>query len=260
MASFKQKLLSIYNFPFLSKEQTNNNQKIIRDLEWQAIEPFIKLKGKFLDVGCGAGYAMLKAMENKNCEVFGIDPDPGGHGVGRTGSGYQIPIENIKKAFAEEIPFESKMFDVVYSSHVLEHVNDEQKSLSEMKRVLKDDGLLIIGMPTSDMAKVNLYTQWLLTTHHRFVNFFFSPFIKTSKTKFWMLFAPPSHSYPTTKSVFYDIKYYTIDNWTKIVSKQFSITEILKPAFYPYPEFKQLFKTIKNGKKSSSVFFVCRKN
>jgi hypothetical protein len=75
-----------------------------------------------------------------------------------------------------------------------------------------------------------------------------------------MLFAPPSHSYPTTKSVFYDIKYYTIDNWTKIVSKQFSITEILKPAFYPYPEFKQLFKTIKNGKKSSSVFFVCRKN
>ena len=259
MSSFKQKILKIYNSPFLSKEETNLNQKNIRDLEWGAVEPHIKKGAKFLDVGCGAGYAMMKAMEKKSCEVFGIDPDPGGHGVGRTGSGFAIPIENIKKAFAEEIPFESKMFDVVYSSHVLEHVNDEQKSLSEMKRVLKDDGILIIGMPTAEMAKVNLYTQWLLTTHHRFVNVFLSPFVKTSKTKLWMLFAPPSHSFPNTKSVFFDIKYYKINNWSNIVSKQFNIIETLKPAFYPYPEYKQLFKVEQEGKKSSSVFFVCRK-
>lgn len=259
MATIKQKLLSIYNFPYLSKEYTNSNQKVIRDIEWQAVEPFIKRNAKFLDVGCGAGYAMLKAIESKNCEVFGIDPNPGDHGVGRNGSGFKIPVENIKQAFAEEIPFESKSFDVVYSSHVLEHVNDEQKSLSEMKRVLKDDGILIIGMPTSDMAIVNLYTQWILTTHQRFVNYFLSPFIKTSKTKFWMIFAPPSHSYPETKSIFFDIKYYKIDNWQNIISKQFNIREVLKPALYPYPEFKQLFKIKLNSKKSSSVFFVCNK-
>jgi ubiquinone/menaquinone biosynthesis C-methylase UbiE len=259
MAALKSKILKLYNFPFLSKEATNVNQKRIRDVEWAAVEPYIPENSVFLDVGCGAGYAMLKAMETKKCKVFGIDPQPGAHGVGRSGSGYTLPVENIKQAYAESIPFDNQQFDVVYSSHVLEHVKDEQKSLSEMKRVLKDNGTLIIGMPTSDMAKVNLYSQWILTTHQRFVNFFLSPFINTGKTKFWMLFAPPSHSFPDTKSVFYDIKYYKISNWQKIVSQQFEIVKVLKPAFYPYPEFRQLFKMKINGKKTSSVFFVCRK-
>jgi len=56
----KNSLIKIYNWPFLSKEETNTNQKKIRDIEWDAIATFIK-KGDFLDVGCGAGYAMKKA-------------------------------------------------------------------------------------------------------------------------------------------------------------------------------------------------------
>jgi ubiquinone/menaquinone biosynthesis C-methylase UbiE len=44
---------------------------------------------------------------------------------------------NILKATAENIPFKDESFDVVYSSHVLEHVTDEVKSLEEMKKVLK---------------------------------------------------------------------------------------------------------------------------
>jgi len=258
LAGIKKQLLNVYNYPLLSKEETNANQKKIRDTEWKAVAPYIKVGAEFLDVGCGAGYAMHRAATELNCQVYGIDPDPGGHGVGRTGSGYTVPVDHIKQAFAESIPFKSNRFDIVYSSHVLEHVNDEQQSLREMKRVLKDDGTFIIGMPSASMAWVNLWTQLLFTSHHRFVNFFLSPFITTGKIKFWQVFVPVSHSFDT-HTIFYDIRHYKVENWKKAVSQEFIVEKTLLPAFYPYPEYRQLFNLKENRRKSSSVFFICKK-
>lgn len=254
--SLKSNLIKLYNWPFLSKEETNKNQIVIRDTEWNAINLYIK-KGVFLDVGCGAGYAMKKALQEGN-KPFGIDPEPGAHGVGRHGSNYAIENIEIKQAFAEQIPFEDAFFDTVYSSHVLEHVNDEQKSLSEMKRVLKDDGILIIGMPTNHMAFQNLIINTLLTLHQRLFNFFFSPFFNTAKISFRELFIPPSHSF-RNKTVFYDLKKYKIENWQAIVSQQFKVEVIVKPAYYIYPECVQFFKLQKKSRFTSSVFFICRK-
>lgn len=253
----KSVLLKVYNFGYLSKARQNHFQKIVRDTEWEAIAPYIK-KGKFLDVGCGAGYSMQKAKNMGEIIVYGIDPDPKGHGVGREGSGFDIAVDNIIQATAESIPFDDGHFNTVYSSHVLEHVQDEQKSLSEMKRVLKEDGVLIIGMPTAAMATLNMINQYLFTTHQKFVNFFLSPFIKTGKVKFWQLFVPISHT-SFDKTIFYDLKHYRIKNWKKIVEQQFEIIEIITPAFYPYPDMLQYFKLKKNSRNSSSVFFICKK-
>jgi len=251
----KKTLLKIYYFGSLSKEATNKNQKLIRDSEWQAILPYIKV-GDFLDVGCGAGYAMEMAAK-AGCKVSGIDPDPGGHGVGREGSGFQVNA-TIIQGFAEKIGFQNKMFDTVYSSHVLEHVNSETQSLKEMCRVLKDDGVLIIGMPTNYIIRLGWISQILFTSHHKIVNLLFGKIIKVGRTNFRDLFIPPSHSFEG-KSALYDLKYYKIDNWRKIISEEFEIVETLLPAYYPYPEYRQFFKLHKSPTKSSSVFFVCKK-
>ena len=255
--TLKSTLLKIYNFPLLSKEKTNENQKKIRDVEWDAVKPFIK-SGKFLDVGCGAGYAMQRAQEDTGSEAFGIDPDPMGHGVGRQGSNFKVKAENIQKAFAEAIPFNDGMFDTAYSSHVLEHVNDEIKSLQEMSRVLKNNGVLIIGMPTASMAAINWVTNAMFTTHHRFVNFFFSPFINTTKTSFSELFIPKSHS-KEGSTLLFDLKAYKVKRWEQLVSQVFNVQKIILPALYPYPEMRQWFGMKKSSKYSSSVFFVCVK-
>jgi len=257
-SNVKSGLLRIYNYPLLDKSKTNDNQKLIRNIEWNAVSPYILKGSKFLDVGCGAGYAMFMAASELNCEVYGIDPEPGAHGVGRTGSQYNIDVKNIKQGFAESIDFGTNEFDVVYSSHVLEHVNSESESLKEMNRVLKDSGVLIIGVPTSAMAWISLFTQWIFTTHHRFVNFFMSPFITTGKVKFKELFIPVSHSF-STHSVFYDIKHYKTSNWKKTISDQFEIETILLPAIYPFPEYRQWFRLKRNRRISSSVFFICKK-
>ena len=253
----KKLLLRIYNWPYLSKEETNQNQKRIRDVEWEAIAPYMA-NGNFLDIGCGAGYTMSRAKQEKKCKVWGIDPNPGGHGVGRTGSNFDTGIGDIQQGFAENLPYESNFFNTVYSSHVLEHVNDENKSLNEMNRVLLSDGVLIIGMPTATMALINLFSNYLFTTHFKIVNFFLKPFIKTGNTKWWELFLPKSHS-SDDKTILYDLNHYRIKKWQKTIEEQFHIEKVLLPALYPFPEFRQLFSMKKMKNHSSSVFFICRK-
>jgi len=48
---------------------------------------------------------------------------------------------NFKKGVGEEIPSLGKSFDVVILTNVLDHVHLPEKVLSEIRRVLKDDGI-----------------------------------------------------------------------------------------------------------------------
>jgi len=244
--------------PFSSKEKVEKYQQIIRDEEWKWLSNEIPKGAKFLDVGCGAGYAMQKASDDLNCDCIGVDPEPGAHGVGRYLKD-MVADEKILQGFAEDIPFEEKCFDVVFSSHVLEHVNDEQKSLQEMKRVLKDDGVLIIGMPTATMTVISFLSQLIFLTHARVYEFIRGMFTKNSFSLFKRIFVYKSHSFPRAQTIFYDLNHYRVANWTKIISEEFEVVKTLEPCLYPYPDYFQWFKIHHSNLGASSVFFVCKK-
>ncbi len=241
-----------------SREKVEKLQQKIRDEEWKFLIDEIPVNAHFLDVGCGAGYAMARAFSDKNCTVVGIDPEPGAHGVGRFIKDL-VSISNIQKGFAENLPFEDQKFDVVFSSHVLEHVEDEIQSLKEMKRVLKNDGILIIGMPTATMAWVNLLSTVLFTTHIKIYEFARSIFTRNLLKNLIRIFRVSSHSYPRANSIWYDIKHYRVENWKKTLEKEFLIEKTILPCLYPYPDYPQFFKLHRSKSVSSSVFFVCRK-
>ena len=255
MGSLKSFLLKLYQFPFLSKEATNVNQKRIRDVEWAAVVPFIR-PGMFLDVGCGAGYAMQRARE-LGLTSYGIDPSPGAHGVGRDGSNYSLEAMEIRQAYAESIPFSDAHFDVLYSSHVLEHVQSVDGSLKEMARVLKPDGVLIIGMPTACMALIGWFGLLLMTTPHRIINAFLGRWISTGKGSVKNILFTPSHSVEGA-TVLHDLRYYRVSNWKKLIAPHFEIEHVLLPALYPYPEYRQWMPFLRNAVWGSSVFFICR--
>ena len=79
-AQIKNKILKLYNWPYVPVEIRDERQKFARDYEWNSIKSFIR-PGRFLDVGCGAGYDMKRAQNEFQCQVSGIDPVPGAHGV-----------------------------------------------------------------------------------------------------------------------------------------------------------------------------------
>ncbi|MDP9159525.1 MAG: methyltransferase domain-containing protein [Acidobacteriota bacterium] len=46
-----------------------------------------------------------------------------------------------------QIGYPDNTFDIIYCSHVLEHVPDDRKAMAELRRVLKPDGWAIILVP-----------------------------------------------------------------------------------------------------------------
>lgn len=47
----------------------------------------------------------------------------------------------------QSLPFDDHTYDVVYASHVLEHIPDDRKAISEIRRVLKPNGMAILPVP-----------------------------------------------------------------------------------------------------------------
>ena len=46
-----------------------------------------------------------------------------------------------------DLPFDDQSYDFVFASHVLEHIDDDQKALSEIRRVLKPHGIAVLPVP-----------------------------------------------------------------------------------------------------------------
>ena len=51
------------------------------------------------------------------------------------------------------ISFEDNSFDVIFCSHVLEHIEDDKKAMKELRRVLKPEGFAIIQVPIKDIDR-----------------------------------------------------------------------------------------------------------
>lgn len=56
------------------------------------------------------------------------------------------PIADVK-ADIQNLPFDDNSFDVIFCNHVLEHVEDDKKALSELYRVMKAGGWGIFQVP-----------------------------------------------------------------------------------------------------------------
>ena len=47
----------------------------------------------------------------------------------------------------QDMPFEDNTYDFIWCSHVLEHVPDDRRALSEIRRILTPNGIAVIQVP-----------------------------------------------------------------------------------------------------------------
>ena len=71
------------------------------------------------------------------------------------------PIADIKADICD-LPFKDDSFDVVFCNHVLEHIEDDKKAMSELYRVLKKGGLGIFQIP-QDLSNDTTYEDFTIT-------------------------------------------------------------------------------------------------
>jgi SAM-dependent methyltransferase len=47
----------------------------------------------------------------------------------------------------QDLPFADETYDFVFASHVLEHIPDDEKAISEIRRILKPNGIAVLPVP-----------------------------------------------------------------------------------------------------------------
>lgn len=77
------------------------------------------------------------------------------------------PSMNVEAIDIQNIPYSDNTFDIVICNHVLEHVVDVQKSMMEIHRVIKADGIAILQVPISNLIEKTLEDPLLQTDRER---------------------------------------------------------------------------------------------
>ena len=107
---------------------------------------------KLLEIGAGVGTFLITARTKYGINAYGVEPSKDEFSpfnqISKTLlEEYDLPKDIVVCGIAEDLPFENESFDLVYSTNVLEHVQDPIKVLSESLRVLKKDGYLQFVIP-----------------------------------------------------------------------------------------------------------------
>lgn len=110
---------------------------------------------RILNVGCGPGRSSQYLSEFG--QVISVEYDKYCCEFAKEKTGLDIINASIT-----ELPFEDKSFDLVCAFDVIEHVEDDQLAVSEMKRVVKDNGIIFITIP----AFMSLWSHHDVINHH----------------------------------------------------------------------------------------------
>lgn len=121
---------------------------------------------KLLDVGCGGGL-LAEEFARAGFEVTGIDPAPESIETARahaSASGLRIDYQT---GSGELLPFPEGSFDLAACCDVLEHVDDVDRVIGEIARVLKPGGLFcydtINRTLISKIAVIKVMQEWRYT-------------------------------------------------------------------------------------------------
>lgn len=138
------------------KSLFENLYHIVRNInlkkKFKLINQF-KQSGNILDIGCGTGY-FLNYMKNKKWQTTGIEPDQDARNFAK--DNFQLEVYSEK--YLDEIP--DKSFDIITLWHVLEHVYPLNNRVLQLKRLLKNDGYLIIAVPNIESQDAVIYGKY----------------------------------------------------------------------------------------------------
>jgi arsenite methyltransferase len=104
-----------------------------------------KLDEDIIDIGCGPGYLTrdLAAGAGESGSVLGIDQSESMLEIARARC-EGMPGVRFEQANAVELPAENESFDLVVSTQVMEYVEDIDRALSEIARVLRPGGRTLL--------------------------------------------------------------------------------------------------------------------
>jgi SAM-dependent methyltransferase len=100
-----------------------------------------KKSGELLEVGCAAG-SFLYYAQRAGFEVSGVDLSAWAVNMARTQFGL-----SVKQGRLSDVQLPAEHYDIIFLSDLLEHEPEPLKFLAEVRRLLKNDGVMVIKVP-----------------------------------------------------------------------------------------------------------------
>lgn len=116
---------------------------------WQEAGRFIPDGSRVLDVGAGNLYGTLfEYFKRKRLDYHYLDVDESAVvGSAELGARYGFAPDKFAQGFNDQFHFDNGTFDAVFSSHCIEHSFDLAKTFTELNRILKPAGNLLMAVP-----------------------------------------------------------------------------------------------------------------
>ena len=116
-----------------------------------------KVNGRLLDVGCDGGALTEKVVASARPDrVVGID-------ISVKSLAYTMktrPQFDLAVGDAEELPFQDDSFEAIFCSEVMEHIENPEAMLSEVKRCLTPNGYVVVMVPAETPLFKFLWFFW----------------------------------------------------------------------------------------------------
>ena len=171
---YYQKAMGSYEITYTEDELSYFNAKLEQKLLLINLHTLDSnsLDRSFLDIGCGEGFA-LSFFKKKHFSVLGLDYSSEGVIRQNPDVADNIIFGDLFSSISKLIDA-SEQFDIVNMDNLLEHVAEPKSLLQMVKRLLKNDGLVIIKVP-NDFSFLQEYfykhgiandAQWVAPLDH----------------------------------------------------------------------------------------------
>jgi ubiquinone/menaquinone biosynthesis C-methylase UbiE len=118
------------------------------------IAPKIRPHSHVLDIGCGQGWQLAEIRKLRPAAILqGIDISPKLVMLARE----RVPGACFQTGDADNLPYCDAQFEVVLMTEVLEHLADPVLALTQIRRVLKPGGWLLMTVPNRDWMRYEWY-------------------------------------------------------------------------------------------------------
>ena len=114
---------------------------------------------RLLDIGCGRGF-YLPLYHSLGASITGVERDAEPFSAATLQA--KRYDASVLQASADRLPFGDASFDAVVMSEILEHLPSPALALTEARRVLCDEGLLLITVPNANYPLLWDPINWLL--------------------------------------------------------------------------------------------------
>jgi len=162
----------------LRAASVESGQRRDRRKESELMIAWAEKNGKILEIGSNLGYFTGRVAKESGSHVVGIDTNTSKwvHKIARLrnkdnstsfvqGQNFTTTIDkNTGLLTRTGLAFQDGSFDQAIISHVIEHFEDPTQLIDEIKRVLKDDGTIIVSVPREHFLGENTKDHKVLYT------------------------------------------------------------------------------------------------